>query len=77
MGCTLVDEVIFGAVRDLDDRNGNVSVFAELMRSCPADNGPGLLTPREDPTPDEVELKYMLLAEVMKRKPKAVPRLGE
>ena len=59
--------IVYRAVQDLDDRNGNVSIFASLMRKSRYGyaRGPGLFSPTE--VPDHIEAKYMVLSEVMRR----------
>jgi hypothetical protein len=64
----IAGNIIYKAVRDLDDRRGSASLYAALMQSCPYGpaRGPDLFSPLPE-IPDEITAKYMLLCEVMKR----------
>lgn len=64
--------VVYNAVNDLDDRNGNATLFASLMRSSPYGfkKGPGLFSPYKEIPNDISRLfraKYRLLSESMKK----------
>ena len=71
--------IVYNAVNDLDDRNGNATLFASLMRSSPYSfkKGPGLISPYKKIPNDILKLfrgKYRLLSEFMRIKETNNPR---